>query len=606
MTVKIQDERVWHWLTPGGSTRLPRRHIFLDTESYFDVRGSQRHQRFAVAVTCATWGDKGHNRQQQWMTWDDPALLWNYVDGVTRPNQRTVLWTHNLGYDVRIADGLRELPRLGWRLQTHNLSARGAWLTWTKEDRRLDMVDSISVFPAPLSTVGKLLGIGKLPLPPDGVGGVGLFARCWRDVEILKTGVEAYLEWLETEDLGSFRASGAAQAWAAFRRKFLPKGLLVHADAEALAAERRAMWTGRCEAYWHGELGFQVVHEWDFTAAYPEIARQVDVPMRFVGELPNLDDYALYIDNPRTTILAEVDIETSVPVVPAAHAGNVLWPVGRFRTTLWAPEIRLAIAEGATVTPVRVWLYRTGPALKEWAEWTLGELDRAGRDGPTWKALVLKHWSRALIGRLAMTYTNWEYQYDVPFDQFGLIHGWDRDSEQHFRQLQIGQDVWEDKGQTEWRDSMPQITGFVQSECRVRMYKLIKAAPEQAVLYCDTDSILVTDMHVAAMQQVANDHPEWRLRLKRSWQGFALWGPHQFKTGQMLRTSGVPKTAVQVGQDDFRGEVWDTLEGSLSRGMPDRVVIRSRVWHLNKVDVRRDGPALGWTRPVRLPEDQPP
>lgn len=599
-------ERDWHFIRPGGATRLPRRYLFLDTEATRDTSEGVERQRFACAVTCAVWGEKGDPRQERWMTFDDPTLLWDYVDSFTRKGRRTVLWAHNLGYDVRISDALRELPRLGWRLETHNLSSRSVWLTWVKDEARLDMVDSASVFPHKLATVGKLVGLGKRELPVSADRGVGLFSRCWSDVEILRTAILAYLEWIEEEDLGGFRPTGAAQAWAAFKRKFAPKGLLVHGDTWALRAERRAMWTGRCEAYWHGELNKQVVHEWDFEMAYPRIAQTEDVPVRLVGPMPEDFNWHGALTSKYTTILAECDIETSVPVVPAAHAGNVLWPVGRFRTTLWAPEIKLALDEGAKVHIVQAWLYRKGPALKQWAQWVTEQVRETGQDGPGWKHAVLKYWSRALIGRFAMTHARWEWSYDSPWDRICVIQGWDRTTKTTFQELQIGRDVWENRGQVEWQDSMPMVTGYVQSVCRVWMWRLLRAVPDQATLYCDTDSILVTDQHRVEMETIANEHPEWGLRLKRSWDGFACWGPHQFRTGHMVRVSGIPRTAERVDADHFAGQVWDTLQGSLLRATPDQVVVRPRVWHLSRVDKRRTGPPLGWTSPISLPPDQPP
>lgn len=602
MAVEALD-REWHVLKPGGQTRMPRRHLFLDCEAFRETENGLERQRFACAVTCATWGEKGAARKEQWMTFDDPSLLWSHIDGFTRKGTRTVVWAHNLGYDIRISDALHELPRLGWRLQTHNLSTRTVWLTWKRGSTRLDMVDSASVFPHKLATLGKLVGLGKLSLPVDPGRGVGLVSRCWRDVEILRTAVLSYLDWIEAGDLGSFRPTGAAQAWAAFRRKFCPPGLLVHGDVVALRAERRAMWTGRCEAYWHGELERQVVHEWDFEMAYPRIAASHNVPVRYVGPMLEDFDWRATLDSPFTTILAEVDVETELPVVPTSFAGNVVWPGGRFRTTLWAPEIKLALDSGAKVHIVQAWVYRKGPALKRWAEWVMEQVRETGQNGPGWKHAVLKYWSRALVGRFAMTHARWEYAYDSPWDRICVTQGWDRTTGTEFQELQIGRDVWENRGQVEWRDSMPMVTGYIQSVCRVWMWELLQAVPDHATLYCDTDSILVTDSHASEMTTVSNKHPEWGLRLKRSWDGFACWGPHQFRTGRMLRVSGIPKTASRVDDDHFAGEVWDTLHGSLLRATPDQVVVRPRVWHLSKVDKRRVGPALGWTRPVRVKEE---
>lgn len=361
------------------------------------------------------------------------------------------------------------------------------------------------------------------------------------------------------------------------------------------------MWTGRCEAYWHGELRFQVVHEWDLSLAYPRIARDTNVPVRLLGPMPDDYPWVQQLASVGTAILAECTVTTSVPVVPTVHDGRIVWPVGTFTTTLWDVELREALDGGATVTIHRGWLYHKAPALKKWGDWVIEQLESMGDGNGGWLYIVLKHWARALIGRFAMTYTRWEEWATHPLPYVRAMPVYDRTTGETFRTVQIGHTIWRDGGQEEWSNSMPMVTGYIQACARVRLWRMIQEAPEGSVLYVDTDSVLVTDMHSAALAEVAARHPEWGLRLKRSWQGFAIWGPRQIRTGQAIRVSGLPKRAVRTGKLDFEGEVWETLEGALSRGHGASVHIRERRWQIRGVDHRRVGPPIGWTVPHRLP-----
>lgn len=600
----MDSDRRWHYIKPNETTTVPRRLIFVDTESY-NARNPFGHtQSWALAVACYRSQRPDRAPSEQWATYDDPEMLWREVDAYVGKSGRTVLWTHNLGYDARIAEIFQVLPALGFTLVAHNLIGKGCWLMWRRGRASLTMVDSTSVFPCELVRLGVHLRLPKLPLPPASAHGVGLYSRCWRDVEILRGAVLAYLDWLEAQDLGNWQLTGAGQSWATFRHRFMDRRLLVHDDVDALAAERRAMWTGRCEAFWHGALGFQVVHEWDLSLAYARIARDHSVPVRLLGPMPAEYEWQRVLAMETTALLAECTVTTEVPVVPTHEDGRILWPVGTFQTTLWDVEIKAAIDAGATVTVHKGWLYRKAPALKAWAEWIIAQLDNLGELKDHWLYIVLKHWARALIGRFAMTYTKWEPYAEAPTSTVRAHHVYDTESSETFRTVQIGRTIWRDAGVREWGESMPMVTGYIQAIARVRLWTIITEAPQGSVLYADTDSVLVTDMHSADMQAVADRYPHWGLRLKRSWQGFAVWGPRQIVTGESVRIAGVPSKAHRVEPRTFQGEVWESLQGAITKGRPGAVHIRNRTWTVVGKDRRRDGPELGWTQPFRLPHTE--
>lgn len=597
--------RQWHYIKPNETTSVPRKHVFLDTESRREATVFGQVQHWGIGVACYREQRPDRKTREQWETYDDPVLMWRAVDGWVGKSNRTVLWCHNLGYDARISEMFELLPSMGWALVAHNLIGKGCWLMWRKGRASLTMVDSASVFPCELLRVGNAVGLPKLPMPDALSLGIGLYSRCWRDVDILRTAVLSYLDWLEREDLGNWQITGAGQSWATFRHRFMDKRLLVHDDAEALSAERRAMWTGRCEAYWHGELGFQVVHEWDLSLAYPRLAREISVPVRLLGDMPADYPWRRQLASASTAILAEVSITTTVPVVPAAADGRILWPVGTFETVLWDVEIQAALDAGAQVTVHKGWLYHKAPALKKWGDWVIDQLERMSDGSGGWLYIVLKHWSRALIGRFAMTYTKWEEWAYAPTNAVRAHQTYDRTTGETFRTVQIGRTLWRDAGQEEWGNSMPMVTGYIQAHARVRLWQIMQEAPPQSVLYVDTDSVLVTDRHSAALAEVAARHPDWGLRLKRSWQGFAIWGPRQIRTGASVRVSGVSSHARRTGKTEFTGEVWETLEGALNRSHGSAVHVRNRVWQIKGVDHRRDGPPIGWTAARALPYSGP-
>ncbi|HEU5217651.1 MAG TPA: hypothetical protein VFU23_03280 [Gemmatimonadales bacterium] len=510
------------------------------------------------------------------------------------------MFAHNLGYDARISDCFLTLPSLGWALVAHNVAPRGTWLSWRRDRATLLMVDSASVWPDTLAHLGVMFGLGKPRLPSPEASEVEWERRCQADVLILRTAVMAYLAWIEDADLGNFQVTGAGMAWAAFRHRWLRHNLLVHADPDALAAERRAMWTGRCEAYWRGTIGYQVVHEWDLHAAYARVARDAAVPVRLVGPMPPGYPWRSALADPRLALLAEVTVSTATPSVPAHADGRILWPVGTFTTTLWDVEIQAALDDGATVEVRRAWLYHAAPALHDWASWILDMLSRDDDSVPPWQAAIVKHWSRALIGRFAMQYSTWERWATMPALGAERRTMLDDVEGSEYDLMHVGTDLWRETGLVEWGQSMPAITGYVMAACRVRLWRIVQSLPEGCALYVDTDSLLATDQWHDQIRDLAATDLGEGLRLKQSWRGFTILGPRQIVTGDKVRMAGIPTRAVRVGRTDFEGEIWESLDVALRSGRPGAVRTMPRRWHARGVDRRRLGPGVGWTRPYAL------
>lgn len=593
-------ERVGHYIKQNEQTRVPRRHIFLHTVA----RDRRTHNGSLKTwyAACATFrvAQKGRKATERTTMFTDPDDLWEAVAAHCVRGARTVLWAHNLGYDVRLADALHTLPRLGWRLTAHNLAPKGTWMVWDRDGITLTMVDSASVFPKLLHQVGSVFGLNIPVAGPDKETDGSLLARAKAGELIVRTAITSYLQWIDDGDLGNWQFTGAGQSYATFRHKFLTHKMLVHEDVDALAMERRAMWTGRCEAYWHGTLTRQVVHEYDFVSAYASICATVSLPIRLVGPMPPNYPWRRVLTDSKVALLASVTITTSVPVVPCLSDGRILWPVGTFETTLWDVEIQEAILNGAEVTVHSGYLYRTAPALQAWAEWILSALKADDSVVPAWQKIIIKHWSTACPGRFAMAYPAWEdfgSGSKIGVDRRRVI---DSDTGESYEMLQVGRDVFKQGGITEWGQSQPAITGYVMAVARVRLWRVTQALPAEAVLYADTDSIIVTDQWAKQVHDLAATPIGAGLRLKKSWDGFSIFGPRQIVTGQQVRVAGVPSSARRVGKMAFEGQVWESLPVSMGNHRADRILLRDRMWQAKCVDRRRKGPSLGWTAPYEI------
>lgn len=589
-----------HYIRPNESTRIPRRHVIIDSESVHEYEGRHDvqtwrlgHAVFAEHTPAGTWRNKS-------VPYSDTRKLWEDITRFTRARRRTVVWAHNLAYDMRVTNSLQHLAELGWELVDIRVSSQGTWARWAKDERALLMADSYSVWPCKLETIGNAIGMPKFP-DPDDDDDDGWARRCERDTEILAEAVRRYITWLRDDDMGNWQLTGAGQAWAHWRHRHMTHRVLVGDEFGIRDIERRAMWTGRAEAWSYGTSDKGRVYDWDWQNSYARICADVGLPtgQHSISRNVRLDHLLGWTE--RYCILAEVEVTTATPCVPAEHEGKIIWPVGTFSTVLWDPELRLLAECGAKVKVGRIWLYKRAPALKVWAESIMADLHRKDPETPAWKRIILKHWSRALIGRFAMQYRTWETFARSEDNQIRTLDGWDMDTDAPVSFLQIGQDVRRLAETVDGDDAAPFVTGYVMSVARARLWRATGLVGPEHVLYMDTDSVLVDQEGHARLVELEG-HPDLAgLRLKHRYVGWSIAGPRALVLEDEVRISGVPKNSVRTGEWEFTGEVWRGLKNSLMHGEPNTVRVTSRTFHVRGVDNRRVRNGDGRTTPITLP-----
>lgn len=599
----MSDRRA-HWYRPNEASRYPRRIISLDSEAVKVLERGREHHRLRCASLTFDVIDRAtlEPRRTERVDVTDAEELWEWVEARTTVNERTVLWAHNLGYDLRLTRALELLPGRGWELQEFSLDSYRCWLRWKRGGRTLLMVDSISYVGRALVRFSDELGLEKPALPRPEAPLEEWVRRCRADTELLREIVLRLLRWLEAGDHGNYRMTGPAQASASFRHRFLERGqLLIHAEPEVLEAERRSAWTGRCEVWRHGHVDGPIV-EWDFSLAYARIARDAQLPVRLRGELRRPTLSQLLAMGAGLAWLTEVEVETPAPVVPAELDGRIVWPVGRFVTTLWDVEVRELLAAGGTCRPRRAWLYRRGPLLQEWAQWVLEELEGPDQLRCPVARAVVKGWSRSLIGRFGLRYPKWEQLGVAEEAALELVPFVSASSGATGTWLRLGHQVLEQSTVEESPDSAPAIMAYVMALARRRLWRAMQLVPAGELVYVDTDSLLVTAAGSPALERFSRTAEGEGLRVKAEYRAGTFWAPRQMELDGAARVAGLPRSSSRRGPKVWRAEVWEGPSEAIRRGRAGEVVVSERTVHLRAVDHRRLHLDAGATEPVELLE----
>jgi len=585
-----------HYIAPTKTARWPRTFVYLDTEAARDKRGAVELQGWRLG--CAAIDRRRHDGRgwapRAWLETTDRGQLWDWITVNCERAGRTVLVAHNLAYDLRIAAALPELLARGFELERISLDRETAWASWRRGRDELVAVDLSTFLPRPLAEIGAMLGLVKPPLPRDRDPDRVWLERCRADVEILAAAWREIADWIGDGDLGGFAATGSGVAWQVWRHRYLHHPVLARVDQDVADACRLAAWTGRCEAW---RLGVQPPGryvEWDYQAAYGFIGRDDEVPCSHVDRLDGLSVETARRVADRKHLLAEVEVQTDVPALPCRLNGRIAWPIGRFTTTVWWGEVEDALKAGAQVRMVRGWSWKRGPALREFMTWALRHAAGVADDAGELRGALAKQWTRALVGRMGMRYTDWQVRkgFPAPGLYAGVVAGPNGDRAR--RMMLLGSDWYEEAGQVDGMDTAVQVMSYVMSQTRRLLWRAMRVAGLDDVVYCDTDGLIVTEDGDRRLGSAGLRG----LRRKATYRGLELLGPRQVILDGAPRVAGLPRKARQVGEHTFEVEQWQRMEASLRDGRADQVKITTRRVTLRGTGARRLSDGLGGTVPI--------
>lgn len=604
-----------HYLRPARIQRSPRRLITLDTETTWTEANGFEDHGLRVWVARLDVRDRDHFPVScaQYAYGTDRSTIADQVEQWTRTTTTTWLYAHNLSFDATVTDLPQELMRRGWTLTASNIIESPVWFKFSKGKKRLVLADSWGIWPTSLATIAADMGRAKTELPANAEADLdGWFARCETDVDILAEALLRGMNWWDENQLGRWSITGAGSGWSVYKTNFITQPILIDYDTTAMDFEKRAVFGGRREAYRLGEFKTGQFTDLDFRAAYPSIVAQCDVPVRRLDSFDHMTQDSHTARRRDRGIIAQCEVITAVPVVPVRYGESIFYPVGRFRTVLASPEIDLVTRTGGHVSIGHGYRYELGPSMARWGEWIRALItDQDNGLDPVVRRMV-KHWSRAVIGRWTMqlsrkvplpgfpttgkTVTRAEW---LDYDQADVV---ERDGLSFTRpgavpskrtkgyQILFGdeyyalrRDVWPD-------NAFPAVWCWVEAWCRVALWQAMDAAPAGSVLQCDTDGFLMgrVGRHATRCEDVAvmRDHlsgrpapdvtsggdagsvPALQLVPKGRYGSARILGPQHTVLDGQRRFPGIPRDAVEIAPDTFAARTWPGFLTQLETAPP--------------------------------------
>ena len=490
--------------------------------------------------------------------------FWRLLDEITKPNYTTWVVGHNTLFDLIMvdmpevferADYVVDWPRSKRKREDNSPDNPHCWtycvidepitiiaVRNVKTNGRVVFVDLMNWFAIPLAEIGQSLGLPKMKMPDWKDSDNAWFDYCERDSEITFRAFVNLISWVKENDFGMFKYTAPSQAMAAFRHKFMKSPIFTHEAEPIRKLERDSFCGGRTECWRLGEIN-ELAFQYDVNSLYPYVMQNAEFPFvlnryeqreAVSSDIPN-------IDYSRAT--AVVEIESKSANYPMRTPAGVIYPVGRFETTLCGRELENAFYRNE-VKAVGTWAeYRTAPLFKLFVD-ELWELRRKYKEsGDTLYSLFVKYLMNSLFGKFAQRSAPWENIPDImpnlPWSAWCEVNVGTGTVEK-FRSF--GYQVQKQCERQEKAGTFIAISAFVASAGRVLMNEYRRLAGNENVYYQGVDSLIVNKagQEKLAIAGLLDDDAIGKFKLQIACETGTIHGTADYVVGERCVIAGRP------------------------------------------------------------------
>jgi hypothetical protein len=585
--------------------RMPRHVMVLDTETKTEEIGEDEHHVMKIAWSIfASLDAKGKPIAETWKYFDRRFELCSYVSAMAIQFGGLTIVGNNIFFDLQVMGFFKYLPEMGWQLDFIYENGITYILIIKREGKKITCISLTNYLEASVKDLGAMLGNPKIEVDFDTATKEQLMIYCFRDTEITYDAFIRYISFVEGNDLGNFALTRASQSMKAYRHRFMHEKLLYHTDDEITALERAAYFGGRTECFSIGDQIGGPFLDLDINSLYPCVMKKEKMPLRVFDyyETTTMNDLTDIIT--RYGAIAEVEIETQRASFPFREKEKVLFPIGRFRTTLCTESLRDALEHGEIKSVGKCACYEMGYIFQEYVDFFYGLRLKSRETGNKIVDRMSKLFMNSLYGKFAqqreiiilkMAIENGEYSREEVYDALT-------------RENQITTKLFNVMTVTRGREPIPgsifSIPAHVTEYGRNLLWRIMEETGRDRVLYCDTDCIKIRKRDVEHVHYPIDEGKLGALKVESEYTSLSIHGPKDYETEHMRRIKGVPKNAVQLRDGSFEYKQFGRQLTHLRKGNVNDFIVKTTRKDLKreytKGRVSRDGRVTPWVFPDDL------
>lgn len=581
----------FHVLQENKSSERPSNWVVFDCEANIaeDANGGQTH---TLRLGCMRYRRSGRAKAGERLRDSDftvPRTFWNRCLAECELDRRLVLFGYNVGYDLRLVRAFSCLRRRGYKQTRIYVGGRVVIVGWKKDKHSILAIDACNYFEGRLEQWGERLGMPKGNVDFDNVSDESLLIYCRQDVEILDALLLRWWAFIDKHDLGCFSPTKSSQSFNAYRHRFMPCKIWIHANKRAAKIERAAYHGGRVECFHIGKLTRGPYYKLDVNSMYPHVMVNTPMPVRFRSIALRLDLSTLRRLVKRYAVCGEFQVATDEPAYAYRHGPDLIYPVGRFVAHLSTPEILYGLRRGHILQGLRVAIYDRAVLFRKYVRYFY-RLRRqyVAKGDETFKTMV-KYFMLSLYGKFGQWSEDWVRGANTHHDSDGVKMMFEGDPPELVHYVVIHGERWNIKDRRESYNAFPAIAAHVTAAARIYLWSLIATAGRGEVFYCDTDSLIVTAKGRHRLRPYLDEGKLGMLKCEYKSSRIEIRAPKDYATDTENKHKGIKADAEEIRPGVYRQMHWQTLRGAIMAGHADTVHLRpvvkvlARVYHKGTV-----------------------
>lgn len=583
---------VWRNIQRNHSASIPRRIVFLDTETIKEPIDGHKlrfnnYLRLGVAISCRL--EKQKQTRRHVFHFDESDRFWEWMEYVTGPQYTTWLVCHKSSFDMGVVGLWRELdegriildsPREKRPILNENeCDARSRRALCVFEDPpfilglqmknggRIVVVDTLNWFRCPLAELGDSMGLAKLEMPSAVAAATDWKAYCLRDVEIVERSFLTLVDFVQSNDFGMFRYTAPSQAMAIYRHKYMTHNVNMNDDWNAKPLERKAYYGGDTRCFWIGKI-HERIYQLDVNGLYPFIMQQCSFPCRLLSKNESGQQILVKPWPEVNRCIATVEIKSDVREYPYKDEIGTCYCTGNFITSLCGPELEFAYQAGDIVRFIDWAYYKTVPLFAGYVA-AIHELRcqyRETHNRPF--EMLCKLLLNSLYGKFGQRSYRWEHRPDMI-----AVDRWSRWLEVNAKTrhadtcLSIGNEVFKSSEPEEHANSFPGIAAFVTSNARQYMRYIRSVIGMEHCYYQATDSLIIDSegLLTAACEGLVHENELGKMKIVAEGKDGEIRGINWYRIGKKEIHSGLRSTAKPLGESHWYQELFENAESQIAR-----------------------------------------
>ena len=566
-----------HVLKPLTDKSLPKYVIFFDTETR-ETHETETRRRLTLRLGNAVLTRR--NERDSFIPVESidfykPNTFCRWINDRCTGRERYYIVAHNIAFDVRVVGILKYLTQHGWVRKSLIIDGTNFLATFRKGDTSLQFINNQQLFNVSLKSLGESIGCAKQEIDLQAADDTKLLEYCRQDVEVMRQAWNAWMQYIVVNDLGPFRMTAPSQAMAAYRTRFMQEPIYVHNDPRTTALERESYHGGRTECMFIGKWKGGDVYNLDVNSMYPHIMKQNKFPTKMRRYYKQIDLNTFARVRAGYGYIVDATVRVSKPVLPGQKEGRLIFPTGEISGVFTKPELENALRHGELLSVRRCAVYDERYIFNDFVDFFYKSRVNFRKSGNDAFAYVSKLLLNSLYGKFAQRSNVWNVIGRAKGDENGYYKSVSASSGDVETLRFMDGFVEKAVGHDEGASSCVSIASYVTASARVYLARLLERAGDRNVIYCDTDSLFVTEQGYNNLARLVQQDKLGKLKLVAVSSDVEIYGPKWYRFGEVSKSKGIRKDAVQVGKRVFEQDRFQSFNGALRSNDLDGVIVET-------------------------------